>query len=283
MVMAEDAAGNRSQFSPEAIASIESHAKGMIAHYPFDDSANDESENGFYLRLYGSLSYRNGVTDDSKCANIRNLLSCQLPYSALASDEFSVALWFRVQAAQNYKCLFSTGLSSSQALELYPYSSGSIELRTTNGEESCSLTAPSPYTNEWHHIAIVVSEERAALYVNGSEAEEGDAELLRRLLPTDRPLTYLAADISHQNQFAGFIDDMRIFNKALSPDEVTAIIAESSGIDDIFADGRETAAIEYYSPSGIRLSAPADNGITIVKTIFSDGSSKVRKLLPVKK
>lgn len=278
MVMAEDAAGNRSAFSEKIEVSLAGQPKGMIARYSFNDNTLDELENRLDLKMSGSISYRTGVTDGSKCANFRSDANCQLPYSVLASDEFSVTLWFRVLTAQNGKCLFSTGLGEDQLLELYPYTNGNIELRAVSGDETCALSAASPAASEWHHVAIVVSKDNARLYLNGAEAENGDPTLLRQSLPADRVLTYLCADINRKNIFSGFVADLRVFNKAVSPEEIKLIMADESGIDDVYSDEKEVRGIEYYTPSGIRLAQPADNGITIKRTIFTDGSSKVVKL-----
>ena len=55
------------------------------------------------------------------------------------------------------------------------------------------------------------------------------------------------------------------------------ILAIEDGVDDISADAAEVVATEYYDLSGRRLEAPAERGITITATIYSDGTRRCAK------
>ncbi len=57
------------------------------------------------------------------------------------------------------------------------------------------------------------------------------------------------------------------------------ILPITNGVTDVTADGAaEVIATEYYDLSGRRLQAPAESGITIVATRYSDGSRRTAKL-----
>ncbi len=57
------------------------------------------------------------------------------------------------------------------------------------------------------------------------------------------------------------------------------ILPITNGVSDITADeAAEVIATEYYDLSGRRLQAPAESGITIVATRYSDGSRRTAKL-----
>lgn len=51
---------------------------------------------------------------------------------------------------------------------------------------------------------------------------------------------------------------------------------DTNGVENIAASAVEAVAVEYYNLNGVRLARPAE-GINIVRTVFSDGTSTVRK------
>ncbi len=58
------------------------------------------------------------------------------------------------------------------------------------------------------------------------------------------------------------------------------ILPITNGVTDVTADeAAEVIATEYYDLSGRRLQAPAESGITIVATRYSDGSRRTAKLI----
>ena len=67
------------------------------------------------------------------------------------------------------------------------------------------------------------------------------------------------------------------FEKILAIEDNADIIKKLEGVDDISADAAEVVATEYYDLSGRRLEAPAERGITITATIYSDGTRRCAK------
>lgn len=84
------------------------------------------------------------------------------------------------------------------------------------------------YTNDdqWHHVAVVVMDaelpnlhDHVRLYLNGEIAEVDDIGLLD-LLPIE---TGDERDVRIGDGYEGLIDDVRIYNRALSIEEIKAI------------------------------------------------------------
>ncbi len=80
--------------------------------------------------------------------------------------------------------------------------------------------------NKWHHLAVVVQEaelpnlhDDVKLYKDGKPAEIHDVGLLD-LWPVD---TGKGIDVRIGRKFIGLLDDVRIYDRALSDDEVMAI------------------------------------------------------------
>ena len=77
--------------------------------------------------------------------------------------------------------------------------------------------------------------------------------------------------------FKGNIDDLRIYNYALSADEVGALFAEASDIEDVTTD-KAIVKKSYYTLNGVCYDTP-QRGINIVRTQYADGSVNVEKMI----
>lgn len=275
-VMAEDASGNRSDYSGETAVSLDVPGGGLVAHYRFDDDVADSTENRFNLKAYGTPRYRTGPAEGSRALVLSTSGHCQLPYSAVRGREFSVSMWVRLSALTEGKSLFSTGIDDGRRLSLYTHSDGTLELSAVSEAGAGSLAAAYPGGSDWVHIAISVSDARADLYVNGVAAD-GDCVGMRGAIPSERVLTYLFADINRTNCMAGSVADLRIYDTALTSDEVRTLISDVTSVDAIGASDALTVAEEYFTPAGVRIPQPAEHGVTIVRTTLSDGSVRTAK------
>lgn len=278
-IMAEDYAGNRSAYCSETKVDFASSRSGMIARYPFNGYTSDEEENQFDMLASGKVAYGKDMTGDGKAIVFSSGASGQLPYSIFTAEEFSVGFWCRVTSAQEGRCLFSTGLGSGNALELYPWKDGEMQLLTSDGDRTGIVSGKSPEAKEWHHLAIVVSEDKVSLYSDGVECGGGDGKGARAAMPANRMLTYIAADAERGKTFTGSVADMRVYDRALDAAEVRAMMAEASGVEAVGGGLAEIISVEYYSASGLRIAAPAQYGVTIKRTLYSDGTVRIEKVL----
>ena len=88
-----------------------------------------------------------------------------------------------------------------------------------------AITAPLPTTGEWHLLTATYDEATMTLYVDGVAA--ASAAGTGRLKVTKSPLTIgtKAPGSGAANFFHGLLDDVRVYARALSPDQVRAIFA----------------------------------------------------------
>jgi hypothetical protein len=124
------------------------------------------------------------------------------------------------------------------------------------------LDAPYKLTSvQWKHIAVVLGKEKTSLYVDGEEVASTTSITIR---PSDiRPvLNYLGrSQFLADPYISAWLDDVRIYNYALSGDEVKAVIAEDpSGITSVNTENQSEA---YFGLDGIRRGVQ-QRGISIV-------------------
>lgn len=98
---------------------------------------------------------------------------------------------------------------------------GTFKLRFETQEGRADINADLPATNEWLHVAFTNDGDMASLYINGEIIAEGEipgalntiADPLRIAQDCDRP----------NNVFMGMIDEVRLWNRALSTDDINAL------------------------------------------------------------
>ncbi len=163
-------------------------------------------------------------------------------FSALAPDAVTIAVWVNLAAntsAQNWERIWDFGDSSTaprwlnltarSATSPYgPLFAMSASGHTTAGTER--LVAPEALTaNAWHHIAIVLPAGvpyTGVMYVDGEAVATNDAMTVH--------LGDIGANVNNwfgRSQFTsdpyfyGSLDDFRVYKRALSQQEIAALIA----------------------------------------------------------
>ena len=96
-----------------------------------------------------------------------------------------------------------------------------FKLRFETEGGRADINADLPATNAWLHIAFTNDGEMASLYIDGEIVAEG--EIPGALKTIDDPLR-IAQDCDRPNNvFMGMIDEVRLWNRALSTDEINVL------------------------------------------------------------
>ena len=182
---------------------------------PFADSsgyANNATLNGGYaaatpptllftdagaLALNGTSNYLTLGTTNMPAANAAQTISVWVKFSSAAATQTLVAL---------------TASGSAVKLQL---SGGNLRVRK-NSSNLVQVTAPS--TNTWHHVAYTLSGTTHRLYVDGvatSASVTPDAAT-----PT---AAFAGATAAGSERLAGSLDEIRIYNRALTAADVLAM------------------------------------------------------------
>ena len=95
---------------------------------------------------------------------------------------------------------------------------GVFKLRFETEGGRADITTDLPATGEWIHIAFTNDGETATIYINGEAAAEG--EVPGTLSANDDPWR-IGQDCERENYvFAGIIDEVRLWNRALSAEDI---------------------------------------------------------------
>ncbi|MEQ8675436.1 MAG: exo-alpha-sialidase [Aggregatilineales bacterium] len=149
---------------------------------------------------------------------------------------FTVAFWYMATTANRTQVMVS-----SENWFQVRLADGmiAVEVATINGSPS-TLSAPQPTLDEWHHVTVVVGD-TLAIYVDGKLAKEihlpDSVQIPRNSALCIGGYTDPAGghfDHTFGRNQAGWIDDVRWYDRALGSEEIVTLIpndAESSNLE----------------------------------------------------
>lgn len=273
-IKAIDKSDNISKKS-ETVAAMPTGEKGLIANWQFDDTLADNTDNAMdavSLNKAGFVSeHKSG--EKSLLLNSNNFL--QLPYTIADTDELTVAMWTKwTNTSEGWQRLFDFGNGTDQYIFLTPSNGSNMRLALKNGgdEQQVNYKAKMP-ANSWQHITVTIGNGTARIYINGEVAAESDGITIK---PSDiKPvLNYIGrSQFAADPYYKGYIDDVRIYNYALSADEIKSVMNDlTNGISQATVETDNAAT--YYHIDGTQGKAN-DKGILIKK----NAEGKAKKIL----
>lgn len=134
-------------------------------------------------------------------------------------DAFSISLWFRMQNTNNddLENLFTKGNANEQGFSLSVHDlnaplfvAGTVNIWDTSWRTDAVLPVD---TTNWHHLVVTVSS-------NNTLRLYRDGQLRNSIVSSDAQISDEMFDYYIGNNFRGFMDDLRVYKKELSPQEV---------------------------------------------------------------
>jgi hypothetical protein len=160
--------------------------------------------------------------------------------------------------------IFDFGTDEDHYLFLTP-NSGTSKMRFAikNGGDEQILDCPSKLSSYlWKHVVVTIGKDKTAIYVDGAEVASTTGITIK---PSDiRPvLNYLGrSQYSADPNISANYDDVRVFNYALSADEVAEVMAGTlTNVNSVQAPDADSKSI--YTIGGKRIDRP-QQGINII-------------------
>ena len=197
-----------------------------IATYQLDGNANDLSGN--YSGTPTDVSYGVGEFD---LAGVFNGTSSKISLPnvmSFSTGEHTISSWLYIQEANEKRFIsnFHTGTIPDGSVDLvYSNPDNAIFIDFRIGTNYTN-TIPNPPTNQWIHIvATFVNNGICSAYLNGSLIDTVTAPSFTATSYQPLNLGYYPRSATY---FKGSLDQVRIFNKALSAGEVTTLYNETA-------------------------------------------------------
>ena len=217
---------------------------GLVAYYPFNSNAYDASGNGNNGTVYGATltTDRFGNPNSAYSFNgIDNYIIVPDNQALRLSDsDFTLSAWvYETTRNASWADAILTKRSQADNQNGWNWSiygilcgaecttpgeyAGKILFFVSGGNDPHALSSAIIPLNEWHHILVkyIKSEYTASIYIDGTLTN------IVPSIPSPNPNTAIdlfigkdSADLTNGYYFHGLIDDIRIYNRALSDAEV---------------------------------------------------------------
>jgi len=212
---------------------------GLVAFYPFTGNYKDESGNANHGTAINSTLIADRFNKAKSAAHTNGINACvKVPHSAKINfgqnQNFSIALWVKIPKAQPTLGHNHDILNKWNSYSRYPFTLRTFDSKSTaNGKILFGkwdiYKFPHGYSkaaindDKWHHLVLMNSGSKMYLYIDGKlsnsftdttgTTSNGDPLYLGcRGLPPN-----------HWRFYKGGLDDLRIYDRALTSAEVTKL------------------------------------------------------------
>ena len=283
----------------------------LLGAYTFDDSTVKVNDTSGYFRngtIIGTLTVdpsnsdgsitRTNVLDFTNNVaggpSYYNLDAYGARYSELGGD-ISFAFWFRqADLDADWHAIISFRNTSSNTLLIESNSIGKLRVSYNLGASSQFLydSTTTIEDNTWYHIAIVFTSSSNAMYINGVQDTgsyaSGNSSIGYQLDAFSIVNIYIGNFTGAPNILEGYLDDLYIFNKALTLNDIELLYTDTfTGIkqdlnlqDTCISNNVVTQSIYAnafnFNPTGISplhaITAPDSNTLDFV----ANGSNRMQ-------
>ena len=189
---------------------------GLIAWYPFDQNTSDMSGNGYHGTSVNGPSLATGKFNQALLFDgIDDFF--RIPTEVLLNrhDQGTISLWF------NSSKVDSRYLFSAHSPGRYYLDFNSQNFKFAVGDPAESHSVSSLTTNQWYFVTLLWSSptNSAKFFING----QFQFEATNYQLHSNPAKVLLGSHNEEHEYFGGLIDDVRVYDRALSATEVQAL------------------------------------------------------------
>ena len=194
---------------------------GLIFYAPLQENKST-AETGQALTKSGNMTY--GTESGIPCAftNGNGYLSFSASGLITMSSDWTISLWIRFNSfSGQVPTAFAMGSSHDVGTEIRVcYYNGKLCFEPVSSDPSTSPII-EPALNVWYHICIVHSGSLTAMYSDG--VQENQKSFTYSFTPSSG---YIGNSLNLNEYFNGWISAVRIYNRALDADEISALANE---------------------------------------------------------
>ena len=217
---------------------------GLMAYYPFSGNAIDSSGNG------NNPSFNNATLTTDRFGNANSAYSfdgkssyMQIPNSATldSGNNVSISFWMKVNVFNTDLCsgnyLFSRG-GTQPYVTNYNIVFGNAPYGTVQNINYCKTPIDTSHesiygmgtsdltpihTGTWYHVVLTNNGSVSIMYLNGNIVSAQSASIIINTADLILGRDYPQGAAIDPYWFNGVLDDIRIYNRAITGNEVTAL------------------------------------------------------------
>lgn len=200
---------------------------GLLAFFPLDGNALDSSACGKHGTVSGAVPASNMYGNANKALFFDGVDDyITIPAVWDNPDEFTVSFWFKPEPFGEATCFYLLGIGDGGWLTLFMTKSYyAAEVLTGPGPAPLSrlVSCFNDGSTEWRHAAVVWSRgDFLKLYMNGVLVDTETLDVAEELF-NNHNTGYICSDNCHNYPFKGCVDELKVFDRALSDGEIAAL------------------------------------------------------------
>jgi len=214
---------------------------GLVAYYPFNGNANDESGNSLNGVVSGAVLAPDRFGTADRAYFFNGSARIDVPsFASVQLSTLSFSCWVYVDS-------YPTDDSTHYIIDRFSYEPGqnrgfqfyANSFRSAwwggelyNGTDGLHYQARVDYAllpaSKWQHFAFVLNNRMLSCYTNGVLASTATSDF--DFVGGDAPLTFGTGwfPTGSNASYTGYLDDVRVYNRALSSQEVAELYALES-------------------------------------------------------
>ncbi|WP_213804277.1 LamG-like jellyroll fold domain-containing protein [Granulicella sp. dw_53] len=230
---------------------------GLVAYWNFDSNSSgtelpvsDVTNNGHDGVIHGEAAYGAGYINSGAVFHGTNFISrvvvpASPAFQFAATDSFTLSAWVQTVKLGAESAIIAASADQGSGYGIYINAAGQWIGRAVNvNGANIDIVGPPAQVNLWTHVALVQDGKSRFLYVNGKQVAQGTA------LAANGMGDLWMGDQNNPNQldgFQGLIDEVRLYNTALSPSAIQTTIAPPVlGVLSLMTQGNATWGETVY-------------------------------------
>ncbi|MBL0057141.1 MAG: beta-propeller fold lactonase family protein [Chitinophagaceae bacterium] len=218
----------------------------MVAFYPFNGNANDQSGNNINPVYNGAVltADRFGTPNKAYYFDGTSNSYIKVPADLFPTTNRTIAFWFNADEVVSGPTLFSYGGNGSCGASTFLMGLNVTGLGGYVCEGHCNVNQsvyiyPTPPINSWKHWVISVDGATIKMYLNGvlvkTDNVYSGATYVSGRFAAFGGLMYIDGLNPYTEFYRGKLDEIRVYKKVLSDAEIAALFASESPLPDALA------------------------------------------------
>ena len=205
---------------------------GLVGWWPFNGNTNDESGNNLKTSNYTSVTFsKNRYSEENSSITIssdNNSYLEILPDAKLNSTIFTWSFWISTKNSGEQGVFSRTPIGTTCNGVTIMCLKENIAAQNLQCINSVGNYGHGSNINvadlAWHHVIFTIEPGKPAYFIiDGIKQEKGDALPLNFTVPYDQPIRIGRTTDFYWSKFIGQIDDIAIYNRVLTEQEISAL------------------------------------------------------------